>query len=306
MTQKVFNKIIILGLIMFMYQNQYAQQDPQYTHYMYNTMSVNPAYAGQREVFSVTALYRTQWVGIEGAPDTQTLGIHGPLRNKKIGLGLSIINDKLGPSSEVYAEANMSYTIPFNDRFTKLSFGIKAGVHHLGIDWSKGQFQKPDLVFEENLDLWAPMIGAGIYVHSRKWYLGFSVPNFMTTEHYDDYVQSVAAERLHYFLIGGYVFYLSDNLKLKPAFLVKAVSGAPLIADVSANLLIIDKITAGLAWRWDDSVSALVGFQITDNLLIGYSYDLTTTKLGNYNLGTHEILLRFELSKRRMLSPRFF
>ncbi|PHR69868.1 MAG: hypothetical protein COA67_09150 [Lutibacter sp.] len=301
-------KGLIIAIFMLMITfSSFSQQDPQYTQYMYNTMSVNPAYAGQRETLSVTGLYRTQWVGIDGAPKTQTLGIHSPLRNERIGLGLSIVNDALGPANETYINANFSYTIPLNRYDKKLSFGLKGGFHLLDTDWSKGKFQNPDRVFNENVNLISPTVGAGLYLHTRKWYLGLSVPNFITTKHYDDFQESFAAERLHYFLIGGYVFDLNDNTKLKPSFLVKAVSGAPLIADVSANLLFKEKLTLGLAWRWDDSFSALAGFQVDKGLYIGYAYDMTTTNLNNYNSGTHEIMMRFELQKlSRFMSPRFF
>jgi len=300
-------KGLITIVLAFVINMSFAQQDPQFTQYMYNTMSVNPAYAGQREVLSVTALYRTQWVGIDGAPETQTFGIHAPLRNERIGLGLSIVNDRLGPASETYVDANFSYTIPVNDNDTKLSFGIKGGFQLLSTDWSKGRFQNPDAVFNENVSLFSPTVGAGLYLHSQKWYLGLSVPNFLTTSFYDDFQESIASERLHYFLIGGYVFDLSETTKFKPAFLVKGVSGAPLIADISANFLFNEKLTLGLAWRWDDSISGLAGFQVSDGLYIGYAYDLTTTALNNYNSGSHEIMLRFELQKiGRILSPRFF
>ena len=284
-----------------------AQQDPQYTHYMYNTLSVNPAYAGQRETLSVVGLHRTQWVGINGAPQTQSLGIHSPLRNERMGLGLNIVNDALGPARESFVDANFSYTIPVSENGTQLSFGLKAGWHNINVDWSKGQFQNPDVVFNQNISQNALIAGAGLYLSNRDWYLGVSAPNFITTNHYDDFQESLAAERLHYFIHGGYVFNLSDNVKLKPAFLVKAVSGAPIIADISANALFNDKLTLGLAWRWDDSIAGLVGFQVKDGLYIGYGYDLTTTDLNNYNSGTHEIILRFEVQKLgRILSPRFF
>lgn len=284
----------------------FAQQDPQYTHYMYNTMSVNSAYAGQRDVLSVTALHRSQWVGLEGSPRTQTLGIHSPLRNDRIGLGLSIVNDALGPANEIYVNTNFSYTILLN-RYSELSFGLNAGLHNLSTDWSKGLFKNPDSAFNENLNLWAPIIGAGLYLHSDRWYVGLSVPNFITTKHYNDFVETVAKERLHYFLIAGLVFEINEDFKLKPAGLLKVVSGAPLIADLSINALIKEKLTLGLAWRWDDSVSALAGFQISNQIFVGYSYDATTTGLSNYNNGTHEIMLRFELEQvGRLLSPRFF
>lgn len=285
-----------------------AQQDPQYTQYMYNTMSVNAAYAGQRDVLSATALYRTQWVGIDGAPKTVTFGIHSPLRNERLGLGLNIVSDQLGPAEETSIDVNFSYTIPVNATGDlELSFGIKGGLHLLDTDWSKGLFQNPDRLFNENINLISPTLGAALYLHSDRWYLGLSVPNMFTTEHYDDFQESIATERLHYFFIGGYVFDLSASTKLKPAFLVKGVSGAPLIADLSVNALFNDKFTLGLAYRWDDSVSGLLGFQITPGLFAGYAYDATTTALNNYNSGTHEIMLRFELQQiGKILSPRFF
>ncbi|ULC58955.1 type IX secretion system membrane protein PorP/SprF [Flaviramulus sp. BrNp1-15] len=285
-----------------------AQQDPQYTQYMYNTMSVNAAYAGQRDVLSATALYRTQWVGLDGAPKTLSFGIHSPLRNERIGLGLNIVSDQLGPSEETSIDANLSYTIPVNElKDLELSFGLKGGLHILDLDWSKGRFQNPDRLFNNNVNLISPTLGAAMYLHSDRWYLGGSIPNIITTEHYDDFQESIATERLHYFLIGGYVFDLNANTKLKPAFLVKGVSGAPLIADVSLNALFNEKLTLGLAYRWDDSVSGLIGFQMSDVLRIGYAYDLTTTGLNNYNSGSHEIMLTFELrSAGKLLSPRFF
>ncbi|MDP5081930.1 MAG: type IX secretion system membrane protein PorP/SprF [Winogradskyella sp.] len=298
----------LIGLVFILISmNSIAQQDPQYTHYMFNTLSVNPAYAGQRETLSVVGLHRTQWVGIDGAPQTQSFSIHSPLRNERIGLGLNIVRDALGPASETFVDANFSYTIPLNANDLKLSFGAKAGLHILDTDWSKGLFQNPDVAFNNNLNLISPMIGAGLYMHTRRWYLGLAIPNFIETDHYDDFEESVATERMHFYVIGGYVFNINETTELKPAFLVKGVSGAPIIADVSANFWFEKKLTAGLAWRWDDSISALAGLQVTPGMFIGYSYDMTTTGLNNYNSGTHEITLRFEIKRvGRILSPRFF
>lgn len=285
-----------------------AQQDPQYTHYMYNTMSVNAGYAGQRDVLSATALYRTQWVGIDGAPKTLTFGIHSPLRNERLGLGLNIVSDQLGPAQETSIDGNFSYTLPVSaSGDLELSFGIKGGLHILDTDWSKGVFQNSDVLFNNNVNLISPVIGGALYLHSDRWYLGASVPNLFTTEHYDDFQESIATERIHMFLIGGYVFDLNRTTKLKPAFLVKGVSGAPVIADLSLNALFNEKFTLGLAYRWDDSFSGLIGFQVSNEVLVGYSYDLTSTELNNYNNGTHEIMIRFELQKiGKLISPRFF
>lgn len=301
-------KGLIVLVVILISAPSFAQQDPQYTHYMYNTLSVNPAYAGQRETLSVVGMHRSQWVGIDGAPRTQSLSVHSPLRNDRIGLGLNIVNDALGPAKETFIDASFSYTIPLNADDLKLSFGVKGGLHMLDTDWNKGRFQDAtDIAFRDNINLTSPMVGAGLYMHTRKWYLGLAVPNFLETDHYDDYKESIATELMHFYLIGGYVFNLSETTELKPAFLVKAVSGAPLIADVSANLWFQKKLTLGLAWRWDDSVSALAGFQITPGMFVGYSYDMTTTGLSNYNSGSHELTLRFEVKRiGRILSPRFF
>jgi type IX secretion system PorP/SprF family membrane protein len=304
----LIKRLILIVFTTLLSAEAIAQQDPQYTQYMYNTMSVNPAYAGQRDVLSITGLYRTQWVGLDGAPETLTLGIHSPLRNEQVGLGLNIVSDRLGPVNETSVDANVSYSLLLdfmND--LQLSFGLKAGLHMLSSDWNRGRFNPTDSFFNENINLISPTIGSGVYLHTKKWYLGLSVPNMINTEHYDDFTESIATERLHYFLIGGYVFDLDKNTKLKPSFLVKGVSGAPLIADLSLNAMFNDKFTLGLAYRWDDSISGLAGFQINEELFVGYAYDATTTGLNNYNSGTHEIMLRFEFRKRqKFLSPRFF
>ncbi|WP_223552028.1 type IX secretion system membrane protein PorP/SprF [Aestuariivivens sp. NBU2969] len=302
---KIKGITLIFG-VLFLYNTQ-AQQEPQYTQYMYNTMVVNPAYAGQRETLNIVGLYRTQWVGVDGAPETQSLGIHSPINNGRSGLGLVVVNDALGPASEMSVNTNFSYTIPFDDRGAYFSFGFKAGFQQLKLDWSKGIHRDPDNAFNENLNLFSAVVGSGFYLYSNNWYLGMSIPNIITTKHYDDFQESVASERMHYYIIGGYVFDLSKTTKFKPAFLVKAVSGAPLIVDFSANMLFNEKLTFGLAWRWEDSISVLTGFQINKNIYLGYAYDLTTTGFNNYNSGTHEIMFRFELAKLgKLLSPRFF
>lgn len=285
----------------------YAQQDPQFTNYMFNPMSVNSAYTGSRGHLTLFGLHREQWVGLDGAPRTQSFSIDSPV-GKNVGLGFSIINDKLGPSDEFYVDANFSYTLNLSDE-KRLSFGIKAGGRQFSLDWTRGTFRNPEAIFQQPVNSKIlPTIGAGIYYHTDKSYLGLSVPNFLTNEHYDDIQESLAAERLHFFLIGGTVFDLSQNTKFKPAFLLKHVVGAPLIFDLSANFMFNDNLRLGAAYRWDDSVSGLIGLQVTPKVLIGYSYDYTTTELQKYNSGTHEIFLRFELrsKEKQIKSPRFF
>ncbi len=286
-----------------------AQQDPQYTNYMFNPLSVNSAYAGSRGHLSVTALHRTQWVGIDGAPQTQSLTVESPIGNN-LGLGIAFVHDKLGPSREYYLDANLSYTIKLGDE-SRLSFGMKGGGRLLNVDLFDGFQNQSDVASINNKFL--PTVGAGVYWRNDDTYLGLSVPNFLTDKHFDrDSFSSnnfdVSAERLHYFLIGGKVFDLSSSVKFKPAFLGKFVVGAPAIVDLSANFLIHEVLRLGVAYRWDDSFSGLLGLQISPKLLLGYAYDLTTTRLGDFNSGTHEIMLRFELKtkEKQLKSPRFF
>lgn len=286
----------------------FAQQDAQYTQYMYNTINVNPAYAGSRGVMSVFALHRTQWVGLDGAPVTNAVSINTPLNNSRLGLGVSLVNDRIGPTVENAISVDVSYTIPTSEN-VKLSFGIKATANLFNLDVTRlnpADANDPSL---QNLNNeFSPNFGAGLYLHSNKFYLGLSVPNFLQDTKYSDNSVSVFKERMSYYAIGGYVFEISPSVKFKPAFLTKVITGTPLQVDLSGNFLFFDKLVLGGAYRWDAAVSALAGFQISDELFIGYGYDLETTKLKNYNSGSHEVILRFELFKRysKMVTPRFF
>ncbi len=317
---KKIHTIIATTLLSFVFYNNYAQQDAQYTQYMYNTISVNPAYAGSRGVMSILGLHRSQWVGLDGAPRTQTLSLNTPLGEKeRLGLGLSVIHDEIGPTSETYIDIDFSYTIPLSEQ-AKLSFGLKAGGHLLNIDFQRlSQFNNNDALFETNIDnKFSPNVGIGAYYHTDKFYLGLSAPNLLETDHFDKSTTSsdsnassfLAEERVNYYLISGYVFNISDDVKFKPAVLTKLVFGTPLQVDVSANFLLYDKLTLGAAYRWSAAVSGNIGFQLSDAMMIGFAYDRETTELGNttFNDGSYEVFLRFELFKKynRMLTPRFF
>jgi type IX secretion system PorP/SprF family membrane protein len=300
-------KILIFALMLMSFVS-YSQQDAQYTQYMYNTINVNPGYAGSRGVMSIFGLHRTQWVGLDGAPVTNAFSINSPIENTNLGVGLSFVNDRIGPTVENTISADLSYTIQTSERY-KLSFGVKATGNLFNLDVTKLNPQNASDPLLQNLNSkFSPNIGAGVYLHSDQSYLGLSVPNFFETKRYSDNDVAVYKERLNMYLIGGHVFDLSDNLKFKPAFLGKMVQGAPLQLDVSGNFLINDKFVLGAAWRWSAAMSFMAGFQVSDGLYIGYGYDLETTHLANYNSGSHEVFLRFELFKRqdRIVSPRFF
>lgn len=285
----------------------YAQQEAQFTQYMYNPVSFNPGYAGSRDVLSIFGMYRAQWVGLDGAPTTSTFSAHSPIGGN-VGLGLSFINDRIGPSDENTISTDISYTINTSENY-KLAFGMKLTANLLNVDFTKLTQQPGDSELEYNIDnRFSPNIGAGLFWYSDKSYIGLSIPNFLETKHFDEQQASALTSKMHYYFIGGYVFDLTEEIKFKPSILVKAVQHAPLQADVSANFLFNEKFTLGVAYRWSAAVSAMAAFQVTDGLLIGYGYDAETTRLANYNSGSHEIFLRFELFKNydKIISPRFF
>ncbi|UQD57120.1 type IX secretion system membrane protein PorP/SprF [Flavobacterium sp. K5-23] len=303
MKTKIFSFVLMFTTIV-----SFAQQDAQFSQYMYNTININPAYAGSRGALSIFALHRTQWVGLDGAPVTNAVSINTPLNESKLGLGVSIINDKIGPTRENTISADLSYTVPTSDTF-KFSFGIKATANLFNLDVSRlNPVNSGDPSLQNFNNKFSPNIGAGIYYHSDKAYIGLSVPNFIETNRYNDNEVAIFKEKINYYLIAGYVFDLNNYLKFKPALLTKMVEGAPLQVDVSGNFMINDKFVLGVAYRWSAAVTAMAGFQVSDALYIGYGYDLETTNLDNYNSGSHEIFLRYELfnKNKKMTSPRFF
>ena len=308
-------KLSILLLLVLMTSVSFAQQDAQFTHYMYNTVSVNPAYAGSRDVLSLTGLYRTQWVGLRGAPRSFTFSGHSPLQNEKLGLGVSLVRDEIWVQDETYLDIDFSYTIN-TSATAKLAFGLKAGAHLLNIDFSKANPEDDsDDSFDpaSNVDnKFSPNVGFGLYYYTDNFYIGYSSPTLLSTKYYDDEnvgnITYLSRDNSNHYLIAGYVFDISETTKFKPAILFKAVKGAPLQADLSGNFLFNDKFTLGLAYRWDAALSGLLGFQVSEGLMIGYGYDWETTELNNYNSGSHEIFLRWEFksSKDGVISPRFF
>jgi len=303
MRTKLFFFVILLVTYM-----GHAQQDAQFTQYMYNTININPAYAGSRGALSIFALHRDQWVGLDGAPKTNTISVNTPINNSNVGLGVSLVNDKIGPTNENQFSVDLSYTVQTSEKW-KLSFGIKGTADIFNLDVTKlNPETQGDPQFQNLNNDFSPNIGAGIYWHSDNAYIGLSVPNFIQTNRYDDNDVAIYKDKINYYLMGGYIFDFSQEVKFKPAVLTKMVEGAPLQVDVSANFLFFEKLTLGVAYRWDAAVSAMAGFQLTDGLYLGYAYDNETTRLRNYNSGSHEIFLRFEFFKNngKMTTPRFF
>ncbi|MFC4818683.1 MULTISPECIES: type IX secretion system membrane protein PorP/SprF [unclassified Flavobacterium] len=298
---------LVIGVVTFCAN---AQQTPQFTQYMYNTISVNPGYAGSREALTIVGLHRSQWVGMDGGPTTQTFSIHSPLRNEKVGVGFSFINDKLGYENFNYLYADFSYTINLSQE-TKMAFGVKGGFSYYSID--EALFNDPDVYndpyFQEKLNRWTPNIGAGIYVHQPRWYIGVSSPKLIEND-YNKLGSYVSFEQIHFYTIAGYVFDLNDSgsVKMRPTGLVKLTKGSPASYDATLSFLFNDKLWIGGSYRFEDSAGALVSFQLSKQLTIGYAYDYPMSDLKPYTSGSHEIMLMFDFKfdKSKYKSPRYF
>lgn len=285
-----------------------AQQDAQYSQYMYNTISINPAYAGSRNVMSVFGLHRTQWIGLDGAPETNNFSINTPLNNNAFGIGISITNDKIGPSIDNSLAFDFAYSISTSEKF-KLSFGLKGTLDRLDINVSKlNPLHQNDPAFKNFESPFHTNIGFGLFLYSNSTYFGLSLPNSIEINRYDDESVSLYRDKRSYYFITGHILELSNAFKFKPSLVSKYTQGAPLQLDLSANFLYKEKILLGCAVRVNAAVSALLGYQIDESWFVGYGYDLDTTKWSNYNSGSHELFLRFELFKNysKIVSPRFF
>jgi type IX secretion system PorP/SprF family membrane protein len=301
-------KLILIFFTLLIAQQSRGQQDPQYTQYMYNMNVINPAYAGMSEGLSVGALYRSQWVGLDGGPETFTFNIHSPVGNQ-LALGLSVISDKIGPVEETNAYVDVSYTIPMGME-TRLAFGVKGGFtfHNIGLD--RVQTMDPnDPFFTFPVNSTTPNIGAGVYFYKpNKYYISVSVPNILNGVHLDEEDINYGSESEHFFAAAGYVFDLSENFKLKPHALLKYAFDAPLSYDLNANVFMYDLVELGIGYRLDDSFSGMVNFQVMDNIRIGYAYDAIQSDLNIVTNASHEVFINFDLnfSSKVSRSPRYF
>ncbi|MDR9457662.1 MAG: type IX secretion system membrane protein PorP/SprF [Salegentibacter sp.] len=301
-------KVYLIILVLFVAAPATAQQLPQFTQYMYNTISINPAYAGSRDGFSITALNRNQWAGINGAPNTQTLSIHSPLRNDKVGLGLSVINDKTGYENYTYLYSDFSYRLDLSADVS-LNLGLKGGFSYYNLD--EDLFTEPavmnDPFFQDRFNKWTPNFGLGFYLSAQDWYIGASAPKVINNNNHE-YNDFLSMEQVHYYFTGGYVFDLSDNVKLRPTGLVKLTSGAPLSVDISSTFIFNEKFYLGGTYRIDDALGAFLDVEIFDGFRAGYAYEYSISDIRPYTSGSHEILLiyEFRFKNTRYKSPRFF
>lgn len=308
--KNTLKQIGYMGIFVLIGQSIYAQREPLYTQYMYNTSVINPGYTGTRGNLNVFGLYRTQMVGFDGAPKTANLAIDAPIHDSNFGVGLNFINDKIGATTENTITANVSYGIDLSADW-RMNIGVDVVGDILNVDYTKLDiYDGLDKTFQENInDKFKPNLGVGLYAYSEKAYVGISVPTIFETEGYknnDDRV--LMKQKVNFNFIGGYVFDISYDFKLKPAVMVRTVRGGGISADITANAIYADRFTLGVSYRWDASVSGLVGFQIDKSIFIGYSYDASVNNLSRYNNGSHEFFLRFDIFSRKdkVSTSRFF
>ncbi|MDQ8003741.1 MAG: type IX secretion system membrane protein PorP/SprF [Pedobacter sp.] len=290
-----------------------AQQEAMYSQYMFNTLAINPAYAGSRNVTSATALYRSQWIGIDGAPETLTFTIDAPVSNKKVGLGLQIFSDKIGVTQNTGALASYAYRIRMATG--TLSFGLQAGYSQYRGNFSNVPLNSSginnDAAYQDNVNKGLLNLGTGVYYNSDRFYVGLSAPQLLNNQLSEFKVagnNTFSGQALHLFLATGYVIPLSPDFDLKPSVLVKGVQGSPIQADLNANLWIKQVFSIGFQYRTSADIAAMVEVQASPQFRLGYSYDRSTTNLVQFNSGSHEIMLRYEFGfeKGKTISPRYF
>ncbi|MBU3680967.1 MAG: type IX secretion system membrane protein PorP/SprF [Flavobacterium sp.] len=304
-------KIHFAALLMFLsFVEASAQQDPNYTQYMYNMSAINPAYAGSKENMTGGLLYRKQWVGLEGAPNTGTFFLNSPV-GKNVGVGLSVISDKIGPVEENDVYGDFSYTLNLGGE-RRLAFGLKAGltINNIGLNSEIDPFQPDagDDAFGVDVSTSRFNAGTGLFYYTNKYYVAFSMPNMMKGTYLDRNGRKFGTTSLHYFLTGGYVFDINPTLKFKPFTMIKTAAGAPTSFDLSTNFLFNDKFEVGATYRLQDSFGAMIGYMISPNLRLGYAYDHIISDLRGSASSSHEFIMLFDLNfpKKVSQSPRYF
>lgn len=301
--------VICAGVFFIKFNSVYGQQNALYSQYVFNTLAYNPAYAGSRNVVSVSALYRNQWVGIEGAPKTATITADAPFRNERIGLGVQLINDELGITKNTGAALSGAYKIVFNND-GRLSFGLQGSISKFSANFTSLELDASgggaDPVYQQDVNKILYNFGSGIYYSTERAYFGVSVLDMLNNRLGNDSV--MAKQSGHGYLAAGYVFPLNDDFNLKTGVLVKGVKGAPVQADLNLTLWIKDAVAIGGEYRTSADISASMELRVTPNVRLGYAYDRSTTSLKSFNTGSHEFMLRyvFSFDQNNSLSPRYF
>lgn len=311
--QHKMKKVILLFIVSLSALASNAQQDILLSQYMFNQLVINPGYAGYKDYMMATALYRKQWVGWTGAPETQLLTLHGPLRNKNLGFGVTLLNDHIGVTNRTDVYGDLAYHLKLSNKL-KLGFGLQGGFAYYNYKNSDLLYwETTDKVFEESTQTnFLPNVGAGLFLYSEKTYFGLSAPHLL--DYNTDKALSIKNPNViphqtrHYFASGGIAFAGNPDVVIKPSFLVKYVPHAPVEADFNINVMFVRTFWVGVSYRTDDAAVALLELQLSRKLRIGYSYDFTITEINNYSSGSHEIMVGYDFGYDllKMKTPRYF
>ena len=288
---------LLLAVALFCNSKLLAQQEPQFTQYMYNLMSVNPGYTGVNKTLDATLQSRLQWVGLSGAPQSHSLSVSSPFYNDKMGLGLSIISDKYGPINNTYITANYAYKLKLNKKLT-LSMGLKAGIYNYYASLTDLEASKDgtDPIFQQNLVKYLqPNVGVGVYLYHKDYYAGISIPKLVQSDLNSDAASqnTLADLRRHFYITGGYTYTIDKEWKIKGLLLEKIVTGAPISSEITVQGVYLNDYQGGITYRFGDAIAILLNAQVMPELMVGYSYDINISNLSGYNAGSHEILLTY-------------
>jgi type IX secretion system PorP/SprF family membrane protein len=309
-TLRFWLQLVIVLLLLGISQSGYSQQDPVYTQYLNNLLTIQPAYAGSSGFVNVTGISRAQWIGFAGAPNTNTLTIQGPLKRYNVGLGISIVNDKWGPIRQNGLYVDYAFRVQLNPT-QYLSFGLKGGFNMYQAWLTDLVLNDPtDPVYANDINLkMLPNVGVGIMWHSDRFFLGASSPKILRNQIQSQSNESVYKEVLHFYGMGGYVFFLNDVFKLKPTLLYRWAERTPSYVDFSGTLIIYDRLWIGATYRFENSYAMIFQFNVNNQLKFGYSYDLTTFHPTQVNSGTHEFMISYDFTygrRGRQITPRYF
>lgn len=304
-------KKILLYVILFMTcLGLKAQQDAMLSQYMFNGLFLNPAYAGSHDYASASLVHRRQWTAFEGAPVTSVLAVDGPLLNKKIGLGFMLGNDQIGVTNQTDFYANYAYHIPFRTGVLALGLKLGASQYYSKLSSLTVWDHNDEIFMGDRKSALLPKAGCGVYYYAERYYAGVSVPTLWAYDSQRSFnfnLEESSNLRRHYYLTGGYVFFINPVLKLKPSVLLKYQPSAPLQADFNINALIQDKFWVGASFRTGDAVAIILEYQINKQLRVGYAFDYTVSKLNPYSGGTHEVMLGYDFGKYiKVRTPRYF
>ncbi|WP_245531765.1 PorP/SprF family type IX secretion system membrane protein [Anaerophaga thermohalophila] len=301
-----------LMLVGFLFtQKTFSQQEPMYTQYMHNIITINPAYTGTRDALSMVLLSRLQWVGLDGAPRTHNFAAHTPLNDHTMGLGLSLVSDEYGPVNNLFLNFSYAYRVNITEK-TILSMGLNGGLYNYHVGLSSLNVDETDPSFSKDLEQkFIPNAGFGLYLYSPKYYAGVSLPRLFQTElgNNNSPEEQMHTLKRHFFVMAGFDVNVGSQMVLKPSFITRIVEGAPFSADITARLLLRETYEAGVSYRPDESLSLLVGMHINPQLLIGYAYDFSSADMRPFNNGSHEIVVSYEFgktTKEKVVSPRNF